>query len=110
MQLRLVRDDAAEAGCAVAFVGQGEVTEPGRPVVVEVPGDPKPVAGGHLSFWGLGHEDPTFVVALMAQPAPRATAQTMCTNGTHPIDLVDRVVVRTGALIVTWRRRGRVAS
>lgn len=94
VQLRLVRDDTAKAGCAVAFVGQGEVTEPGRPVFVEVPVDAKFVAGGHLSFGGLGHEDPTFAVALivrrplvrlllcrrmmysarvrlMAQPAPR---------------------------------------
>ena len=63
MQLRLVGDDTAEACRAVAFVGQGEVTEPGGPVLVEVAVDPKLVAGGHLSFGGVVHEDPTIAVA-----------------------------------------------
>src|SRR5665647_1356966 len=48
-------------------MGQGEVTEPGGPVVVQVPGDPKPVAGGPMSFGGLGHEDTTFAVAVMVR-------------------------------------------
>ena len=37
VQFRLVGDGPGEAGRAVAFVGQGEVAEPGRPVLVEVP-------------------------------------------------------------------------
>lgn len=49
MQLRLVRDDTAKVRRAVAFVRQGEVTEPRRPVLVEVPVDPKLVAGRRLS-------------------------------------------------------------
>lgn len=48
MQRRLVRDHAAEACCAVAFVDHGEVAEPGGPVLVEPPGDPKPIAGRRL--------------------------------------------------------------
>src|SRR5664279_295839 len=89
MQLRLVRDETAEAGRAVAFVGQGEVTEPGRPVVVEVPVDPELVARGRLLSGRLGDHVATLVLArlvrwlvtgrrmtysatarLMTQPAP----------------------------------------
>ena len=54
VQLRLVRDGTGEAGRAVVLAGQGEVTEPGRPVLVEVPVDPEPVAGGGLLVWRSG--------------------------------------------------------
>jgi len=67
MQLRLVGDETAKARRSVVLVGQGEVTEPRRPVVVEVPVDPKLVASRRLSFGSLGHEEPTFVVALMVR-------------------------------------------
>jgi len=43
MELRLVRDGAAEACRAVVVAGQREVIEPGGPPLVEVPDDPKPV-------------------------------------------------------------------
>ncbi len=46
MQRRLVRNETAEARCAVAFVGHGEIAEPGRPVLVEVPVDPTLIAAG----------------------------------------------------------------
>jgi len=63
MQRRLVRDETAKACRAVAFVGQGKVVEPGRPVVVEVPVDPKPVATGHLSPVGRDHQAATVAIA-----------------------------------------------
>ena len=68
VQLRLVGDGTGEAGGPVVFVGQGEVAEPGRPVLVQVPVDPKLVAGGHLRVLAdWRHEDPTFAVAAMVR-------------------------------------------
>lgn len=89
MQGRLVTDETAKACRAVAFMGQGKAVEPGRPVVVEVPFDPKPVAIGHLSPVGPDHQAAALAIArpdrcmllrrwmtysatarLMAHPAP----------------------------------------
>ena len=54
VQRRLVGDDTGQARRAVVFVGQGEITDPGRPVMIQVPGDPKLVDGGCLPVGVLG--------------------------------------------------------
>ena len=50
VQFRLVRNDTGETRRSIVFLGQGEVTEPGRPVLVQVPIDPKVVGGRRLSL------------------------------------------------------------
>src|SRR5829696_5979175 len=65
LQLRLVGDDAGKTRRSIGFLGQGEVAEPGCPVLVQVPFDPKLVGGRHMPSGRRGHENPTFAVALM---------------------------------------------
>ena len=54
VELRLVRERSAQAGRAVVAAHQGEVAEPGGPVVVEVTIDPDLVRRGGRSLSRLG--------------------------------------------------------
>src|SRR5512132_3185141 len=67
VQLRLVCEDAADTCGAVAVMGQGEVAEPRRPVLVQVTGDPNPVLTGSAPLAERCHGDPTsaFTVTLL---------------------------------------------
>lgn len=53
-------------------MGQGEVAEPRRPVLVQVPGDPNPVLSGSAPLAELSHGEPTsaFNATLLAPPLP----------------------------------------
>src|SRR4029453_15159079 len=54
-----------QARRSIGFLSQGQVTEPGRPVLVQVPLNPKVVHGGNMSLGRGRHEGRTFAVALM---------------------------------------------
>ena len=54
VQLRLVRDDTGETRRSIGFLGQGEVTEPGCPVLVQVTLDPKVVRWQAYALWSRG--------------------------------------------------------